>query len=360
MAAGTREPATSFASTADDPRTTGGRSTPVADLSTVAALHSVSEAAATAESNLWKYLRIARPDHWIKNVFMIPGMAVALVVAPTFGASLARAAALAVLSVCLVASANYVINDLSDARYDRFHPVKSDRPGARRQLAVSFVLLEYLMLMAVGLAAAWLVNPPFLLASAWLLAMGIVYNIPPLRLKDKPYLDVLTESINSPIRFLLGWFAVTGDYLPPSSVLLAYWMGGAFLMSVKRYAEYRSIGDPSRAAQYRRSFAHYTERSLLLSAFFYALCSAFFIGVFLIKYRVEFILTFPLFAALFTWYLSIGLQQNSPAQAPEKLYRELVLIGLSAATFIFALSLLAIDIPALKSLMEPHLIRVRL
>jgi decaprenyl-phosphate phosphoribosyltransferase len=237
--------------------------------------------------------------------------------------------------------------------------VKSGRPAARQRLEARLVLLEYFTLMAIGLAAAWFVNPPFFLVSVWLLVMGVAYNVPPLRLKDKVHLDVLTESVNSPIRFLLGWFLVTGDYLPPSSVLLAYWTGGAFLMSVKRYAEYRSIGNRARAAQYRRSFEHYTERSLLLASFFYALCSTFFIGVFLVKYRIEFVLTFPLFAGLFTWYLSIGLKQHSAAQAPEKLYREVMFIGFAAITFIFAISLLAIDIPSLKSLMEPHLIKVQ-
>jgi 4-hydroxybenzoate polyprenyltransferase len=338
----------------------GGGAKPAVDPGNVAAVDQAPVAGGdeAAQFDVWNYVRITRPDHWIKNVFMLPGVAVALVVAPNVGTSLARSAGLALLSVCLVVSANYAINDLFDARYDCFHPTKRDRPGARHQLDFRFVLAEYLMLAASGLAAAWLVNRPFFLISVWLLVMGVVYNIPPLRLKDKAYLDVLAESVNSPIRFLLGWFLVTGAYLPPSSVLLAYWMGGAFLMSVKRYAEYRSIGDPARAAQYRRSFAHYTEESLLLSSFFYALCATFFIGVFLIKYRVEFVLTFPLFAALFTWYLAIGLRPDSSAQAPEKLYREIMFIGFSALTFIFAMSVLTIDIPALKSLMEPHLIKV--
>ena len=71
----------------------------------------------------------------------------------------------------------------------------------------------------------------------------------------------------------------------------------------------RRIGDPTRAALYRRSFGRYSESTLLLSAFFYAICSAFFIAIFLIKYRVGLVLTFPMFATLFTWYLAIGLHQ---------------------------------------------------
>jgi hypothetical protein len=128
-------------------------------------------------------------------------------------------------------------------------------------------------------------------------------------------------------------------------------------MGVKRYSEYRSIGDASRAALYRRSFASYTEQSLLLSAFFYAMCSAFFIGIFLIKYRVEFLLASPLYATLFTWYLAIGCRHNSAAQAPEKLYREVAFMCFAAFTFIASAALFFIDIPFLRHLMEPYVLR---
>lgn len=317
-------------------------------------------AAAAPAGRLRDYVWIARPDHWIKNIFMIPGAALALVVAPhgRLSPGLLLTLVLAFAGLCLIASANYAINEFLDAEYDRFHPVKRRRPGARNLLEFRLVLVEYLLLASCGLAIARLIGPAFLAASLWLLLMGLVYNVPPVRSKDRVYLDVLSESINNPIRFLLGWFAVTGALLPPSSVLLAYWMGGAFLMGIKRYAEFRRIGDPGRAALYRRSFGKYSEQSLLLSSFFYALCSAFFIGVFLVKYRIEFVLTFPLFATLFTWYLAIGLKRDSAAQAPEKLYRETPFMIFAALTFIVAGLLFFIDVPMLRGLMEPQLIRM--
>ena len=63
------------------------------------------------------YVGIARPDHWIKNIFMIPGAAFAWVVAPHTESLLAPLAALAAL--CLIASANYTINEYLDAEFDR-------------------------------------------------------------------------------------------------------------------------------------------------------------------------------------------------------------------------------------------------
>ena len=74
-----------------------------------------------------------------------------------------------------------------------------------------------------------------------LLVMGLVYNVEPVRSKDKAYIDVLSESINNPLRLLLGWSAIIDSALPPISVLVSYWMGGAYLMAIKRYAEFLDL-----------------------------------------------------------------------------------------------------------------------
>jgi 4-hydroxybenzoate polyprenyltransferase len=300
------------------------------------------------------YVRIARPDHWVKNIFMLPGAALAYALVRPGGAEPAIDLPLAMLSCCLTASANYTINEYLDAPSDRFHPLKCRRPGAEGRLNPWLVALQYAAFALSGALLARTVNPAFLVTSLALLVMGLAYNIPPLRTKDRPYFDVLSESVNNPIRFLLGWFAVTGAVIPPGSVLLAYWTGGAFLMGTKRYSEYRRIADPVRARLYRRSFAHYSEQALLLSSFFYALCSAFLIGVFLIKYKIELLLSFPFFAVLFTWYLAIGLKADSAAQAPEKLYREAAFMGFAALTFAVVVALFFADVPVLNGLMRPY------
>jgi 4-hydroxybenzoate polyprenyltransferase len=132
---------------------------------------------------------------------------------------------------------------------------------------------------AAGFALAWSLNVYFLMSAVWLWVMGIAYNVPPLRTKEWPYIDVLSESINNPIRLFLGWFALVTDHVPPLSLAISYWMVGAFFMAMKRFAEYRHIGDPKVAAAYRRSFAYYNEERLLVSLFFYATTCALFAGI---------------------------------------------------------------------------------
>ena len=303
------------------------------------------------------YLQIARLDHWIKNIFVLPGLASAAAFTPLSEPLWAGSAAL--LSTCLIASANYTINEFLDSSYDRHHPKKNRRPGALGLLDWRLVVLQYLFLAGIGISLALAINTPLLVVSLVFLGMGVLYNVPPLRTKDYPYLDVLSESFNNPIRFLFGWFAINSYLLPPSSILLAYWTGGAYLMAVKRYSEYRRIGDPDRAKLYRKSFAAYSEKSLLLSAFFYAICAAFFIGIFLIKYKSEFVIMVPLFAALFTWYLWIGFKPESAAQAPETLYQEHYFMLFAAIVFILSIALFYSNIPLLALLTDTKLISIR-
>jgi decaprenyl-phosphate phosphoribosyltransferase len=180
--------------------------------------------------SLQTYVQIARPDHWIKNIFVIPGFAAALAVAPHSPGLHALPLVLALISACLTASANYTLNEFLDAQSDSYHPLKGERPGARGLLDSRLVFLQYLFLASAGLLVAALISGAFYATDAALVVMGVLYNASPVRTKDKAYLDVLSESINNPIRFLLGWFAVTSNFLPPASVLLAYWMGGAFFI----------------------------------------------------------------------------------------------------------------------------------
>ncbi len=309
-------------------------------------------AAGGRASTLSDLVAIARPDHWFKNIFMLPGAGLALVLAEEALATEVINLLMGLASACLIVSANYTINEWLDAAFDRHHPVKQHRPPAAGRLSASLVYAQWVALAGSGLSIASWISHNFLLFSLTLLLMGLVYNVRPLRTKDRQYLDVLSESVNNPLRFLLGWSAIVDGVLPPSSVLLAYWMGGAYLMAIKRYAEYRFIADPDLASRYRRSFRYYTEQSLLASAFFYALVSAFFLGVFLIKYRIEFLLSMPFLALLFTWYLIIGMRAQSVAQSPEKLYREWPFVAYVAALGVLIVVLFFVDLPWLHVLVE--------
>jgi 4-hydroxybenzoate polyprenyltransferase len=309
-------------------------------------------------ATLADYVAIARPDHWIKHVFVLPGLVFAWALVPDWATEVSVAAiALGLAAAALISSANYVINEWLDAPFDAHHPTKSSRPAVAKEMNPALVYLEFALLATFGLLAAAAVSRLCLLAGMLFLLSGLVYNVEPLRTKDRAYLDVATESLNNPIRLLLGWSIVAPTTLPPSSLVLAYWMGGAFLMTVKRLAEYRTIvaahGSELLGA-YRRSFRYYTAERLLVLSFLCALLASFFIAIFLIKYRIEYLLSFPLFALLFATYLRLGLKQGSNAQTPERLFEERLLMTVVAVLVVALAVLTVVDIPSLGVLSGPH------
>lgn len=305
------------------------------------------------------YIKIARPDHWVKNAFILPGVVIAILLTDySFSWNSVIKLIIGFFATCFIASANYVINEWLDAEFDKFHPTKKFRPVVSENMKFSLVMVEYAILIILGVGLSILVGKIFLFMELWLLLMGVLYNVKPIRTKDIPYLDVLSESINNMIRLLLGWFIINDVYQPPSSILIGYWFAGAFLMATKRFAEYRMIGDPERAGLYRKSFAHYSENSLLISSFFYAMCSTFFIGVFMIKYRIEYLLAMPFVFGLFCFYLYIAFKPDSAVQKPEKLYREKKLLLYIAFLVLLLLVLTFVDVSVLNYWVDIRLIGV--
>lgn len=308
-----------------------------------------------------KYIKIMRPDHWIKQLFIVPGCAAAILLThqtagDVFG--MTGKFILGFISTCLIASANYSINEWLDADFDRFHPTKKNRTVVTENVKGSIVWLLWGCLSLLGFCTGFFVAKTFLVSVIWLWVMGLIYNVKPVRSKDIPILDVLSESVNNAIRLLLGWFIVSANTLPPISIVLGYWMCGAFLMATKRFAEFRMIGDAELAGHYRKSFKYYTEKSLLISAFFYALCSVFFTGIFLLKYRIELILFIPAFMGLFCYYFYLSFKDDSAVQKPEKLYHEKILMIYVFALGILFIVLMIVPMPWLQWFMTNEIIRI--
>ena len=309
------------------------------------------------KSTVNTYIRIMRLDHWIKQLFILPGVAFALFMLPSvhLGERLLQLI-LGFLSTCFIASANYVINEWLDREFDRYHPVKKHRSIVENGADPKVVYALYALLTFLGLALGWIVGTPFVYMELWLWVMGLLYNVKPVRTKDIPFIDVLTESVNNAIRLLIGWFIITNAFLPPVSLVLGYWFAGAFLMATKRFSEYRMINDPNLAGLYRKSFRRYTENSLLLSSFFYAMCSTMFLGIFLIKYNVNLILFMPFLIGLFCYYFLIGFKEDSAAQKPEKLFHEKGLMVYVLFLLLLFAFLLHIHIPYLSPFTTTDLI----
>ena len=81
--------------------------------------------------------------------------------------------------------------------------------------------------------------------------------------------------------------------------------------------------------------------------------------MFLIKYRIEYLVTVPVIIALFAYYMVIAIGPGSSAQKPERLFREpglIFLVLLLTATFLL---MTFIDVPLLDALAVQQYISIR-
>jgi decaprenyl-phosphate phosphoribosyltransferase len=302
------------------------------------------------------HVAIARLDHSIKNLFVLPGIIVPLSIYPNLlMVRLAVTLVWAFVAITLVACSNYVINEVLDAPFDRLHPTKKERPAAKGLVNIPAAYVQWIAMMVVGVGIGWTISRPFAVTALVLWLMGCAYNIKPLRTKDVPYLDVLTESVNNPLRMLLGWYAVAAWLVPPLSLLMCYWMIGCYFMALKRFSELREIGDRGVAGSYRASFKRYTPESLLVSVVFYASTAMLFFGAFVIRYRIELLLGFPLVALVMAIYFKLAFEEHSAVQNPEKLYREPGLMLWFTATVAVMVMLLFVRLPWMEKIFLPTL-----
>jgi len=303
------------------------------------------------------HISLFRLDHSVKQIFVVPGIVIAVsLTREALDVAFLTRIVLGLAAIVAVASSNYVLNELLDAPFDRLHPTKCLRPAALGIISFPLAYCQWIVCGLVGFLFALEVSNALFLSVLTLWIMGCLYNIPPIRMKDIPYLDVLSESINNPIRLCVGWYVVTATVLPPASLLLAYWMLGAYFMALKRFSEYRQIGcEP--AILYRRSFEFYSEQALLTSVLFYATTSMLFFGAFVMRYRMEMALAFPLIAGLMAVYFDLGFAKDSPVQNPEKLYREPRLMALLAACTIVLVVTSFIHLPWLAQVFPKSAVR---
>ncbi|MEB2335004.1 MAG: decaprenyl-phosphate phosphoribosyltransferase [Anaerolineaceae bacterium] len=113
---------------------------------------------------------------------------------------------------CLISSAVYLFNDISDMEADRKHPEKKHRPVASGELSVGAAWGAALALALISLSLGYLLAPLFSAFLAAYLIINIVYSR---WLKHVPILDVLFVSSGFVLRVGAGVTLITVERFSP-------------------------------------------------------------------------------------------------------------------------------------------------
>jgi 4-hydroxybenzoate polyprenyltransferase len=175
-------------------------------------------------------IKTARPQEWVKNVFVFAGLLFSGKFNQPHDVLLAT---LAFISFCAISSAGYYVNDLLDIELDRKHPKKKFRPLAAGELSESAAktISPALAAFAIALAFAainWEVG-------LMVVGYGIAQVAYSLGLKQIVIVDVMTLAGLFILRVAAGASAV--DAHASEWLILCTGMLAAFLGFTKRRQE---------------------------------------------------------------------------------------------------------------------------
>ena len=152
-----------------------------------------------APLRLW--LRFIGVEFWL--VALVPFQIGFIVGAQAWSS---RAGLLGLATVALLTASSFVLNHLCDLETDRRNPRKAFSLLVRGDLTLAAGWALFGALQVATLALAALAGRDFLLCLLGLTAISLAYNIAPLRLKERPGLDIAANGAS--LGFLLplaGW-----------------------------------------------------------------------------------------------------------------------------------------------------------
>jgi decaprenyl-phosphate phosphoribosyltransferase len=183
----------------------------------------------------------ARPKQWAKNVlvFAAPGAAGVL----DNGDQLARTLVMFV-AFSLAASGTYYWNDLLDVEADRAHPTKSKRPIASGRVPIGVARVVGTLLLAGGVALAFVPGWKAGLSVVVYVALTVTYSTV---WKHMAVLDLVAVAGGFVLRAVGGAAATSVEM--STWFILCTTFGSLFIVTGKRYAELRDLGDDARTTR---------------------------------------------------------------------------------------------------------------
>lgn len=194
-----------------------------------------------------RYIRLLRPQQWIKNVFIFAG----LIFSRQFynvGDILSTIYAFLVFSA--LCSGVYVFNDILDFEEDKVHPIKAKRPVAAGEIGRNKAWFISFVLLITSLVFAWVLNERFLHICLIYTVLMILYS---LKVKQIVILDVLFVALGYVLRAVAG--AMVIDVEISSWLLLCTLLLALFLVLSKRRTEIVTLGE--NAIKHRKILVHY-------------------------------------------------------------------------------------------------------
>ena len=208
------------------------------------------------------WLRAMRVNQWPKNAFVL--MAWFFAFGDPSQADIARGARGTLLALgmtaafCLVSSAFYLLNDVSDCEADRRHPRKRFRPVAAGLVSQVAAVRAALVLLAAGLSfpAAVAFRADRLAAFGTILAYAVLQCLYSGFLKRLPYVDVLVIAVGFVLRAVAG-AAIINARVSPWLLACTFALSLFLALAKRRHEKTLSGKDGAGGGTFRAALAGY-------------------------------------------------------------------------------------------------------
>jgi 4-hydroxybenzoate polyprenyltransferase len=208
------------------------------------------------------YLRLMRPEQWVKNVFVI----VPLIFSKNlFNVSLFSGSLLTFLSFCLAASSIYVINDIADRDLDRVHPMKKNRPIAAGTVTIveGWTVATILICASFFILFLGSVHITAVIPIVLYVVMNLLYSF---RLKQIVLIDVFVIAAGFILRIIAGGYAIhvkISSWLIMTTLFISIFLGIAKRRSEFVHVNHDSGQDPSKSGHSTRGVLEAYDLSLI-------------------------------------------------------------------------------------------------
>ncbi|QHS58720.1 decaprenyl-phosphate phosphoribosyltransferase [Chitinophaga agri] len=173
-----------------------------------------------------QYLKLLRPSHWAKNLFLYIPLFFA---GEIFIFSKVIELLIGFFAFSLIASSIYIINDYKDVEADRIHPVKCKRPIASGAVSKPAALVFFVLCLAIGALLAYYVKPKFAFVLGIYFVINLLYSM---GLKNISILDILILSTGFVLRVKAG--GVAADLAVSEWLMIMVFLLALFMAIAKR------------------------------------------------------------------------------------------------------------------------------
>lgn len=173
-----------------------------------------------------QYIKLLRPKHWAKNLFMFIPLFFA---GEIWNIEKILIAGLGFICFSMIASSIYIINDYRDIEADRAHPAKSKRPLASGAISPGMGLAVFFLLVAAGFAGAATLNLKFAFVLSIYFVLNLAYSF---GMKNISILDIFIVASGFVLRVKSG--GVLTDIAVSEWLMLMVFLLALFMAIAKR------------------------------------------------------------------------------------------------------------------------------